>query len=151
MASLEFARLISLKIVKLITIAIHQHCPSGSHDGRTTIAAILLHSLATLSLPRNHSVLVLEIRDECVVKLPVVSEMISAARRRYPLRIINAQRPSADIHLVRAIIERFAGAVNLEPMPVIRMHVAPVRAARSWSLPQVPVKLRRGGNLLACA
>src|SRR6266404_524870 len=51
-ASLEFARPIPFEIVYLVAIAIDQHRAGRSHDQRTTITAVILHSLAALSLPR---------------------------------------------------------------------------------------------------
>src|ERR1700694_807128 len=109
MASLEFAGLISLEVVDLIATAIDKHRPGGSHDCRTAISPVILHPLAALSFPRNHLVFVLEAGHESVIELPIVFEMVSAARRGDSLRIVHAQRPTADIDLVRAIIERFAG------------------------------------------
>src|SRR5258707_3072824 len=51
-ASLEFARPIPFEIVYLVAIAIDQHRAGRSHDQRTAITAVILHSLAALTLPR---------------------------------------------------------------------------------------------------
>src|SRR6202521_5401175 len=151
MASLEFAGLISLEVVDLIATAIDKHRPGGSHDCRTAISPVILHPLATLSFPRNHFVFVLEAGHERVIKLPIVFEMVSAARRGNPLRIVDSKRPTADIDLVRAIIECFAGAINFEPVPVIRMHIVFIGTAWGWTLPQIPIELRRHGYFFAGA
>src|ERR1700686_1540981 len=151
MASLEFARLISFEVIDLVATAIHKHRSGGSHDCRSAISPVILHPLATLSFPRNHLVFVLEAGHERVVKLPIVFEMVSAARRGNPLRIVDVKRPTADIDLVRAIIECFAGAINLEPVPVIGMHVVLIRTAWRGTLPQVPIQLRRHGHFFAGA
>src|SRR6266404_173426 len=143
MTSLEFARLISFEVIDLIATAIDKHGSGGSHDCRTAISPVILHPLTALAFPGNHFVFILEAGYERVIKLPVVFEMVSAAWRSDPLRIVDSQRPTADIYLMRAIIERFAGAINLEPVPVIRVHVVLIRTAWGWTLPKVPIQLRR--------
>src|SRR5260370_41455613 len=52
---------------------------------------------------------------------------------------------------MRAIIECFAGAINFEPVPVIRMHVVFIGTAWGWTLPQVPIELRWHGYFFAGA
>ena len=151
LASLEFACLVPFEVVDLVAIAIDEHRASRSHDGRTAITAVELHSLAALALPGNHLVFVFEAGHKRVIKLPVIFEMISAARRSNSLRIIDAQRPAADIDFVRAIVQRFAGAIDSEPVPVIRMHIVFIRTARRRALPQIPIKLRRHGRFFAGA
>src|SRR3984893_3919787 len=51
LAGLELARLISLQVIDLITVAIDQHSPSRSHNRRPAIAVVILHSVAALALP----------------------------------------------------------------------------------------------------
>src|SRR5579863_9997418 len=53
-AHLEFACLAAFQVVDLVAIAINQHRARGSHNCRTAITAVILHSLATLPVPRNH-------------------------------------------------------------------------------------------------
>src|SRR6266481_344967 len=101
MTSLEFARLISFEVIDLIATAIDKHRSGGSHDCRSAISPVILHPLAAFSLPRNHLVFVLEAGHQRVIKLPIVFEMVSAARRRDSLRIVDAKRPTADIDLMR--------------------------------------------------
>src|ERR1700675_1967068 len=67
-ASLEFVRLIPFEVVYFVAIAVDQHRASGSHDRRSTIASVILHSLAAFALPRNHCVFVLEVCYQSVVK-----------------------------------------------------------------------------------
>src|SRR6185312_2704282 len=97
---------------------------------RTAVAAIVLHSLAALPFPGNHLVVVLKAGHQRVVKLPVVLKMVSAARGSDPLRIIHTQRPAADIHLVGAVVERFARAIDPEPVPVIGLYIVRVGTPR---------------------
>ena len=52
---------------------------------------------------------------------------------------------------MRAVVERFAGTVDFEPVPVVRMHIVFVRAARRGPLPQVPIELRRHRHFFADA
>ena len=59
-AGFEFARLFTLEVVDLVTVAIDKDGTGGPHDGRTTIAAIILHPLAALSFPCNHLVFIFE-------------------------------------------------------------------------------------------
>src|SRR5580698_1021864 len=77
-ASRKFACLVAVEVIDLIAAAVDQHRAGGSHDGRTAISPVNLHSLATLALPRNHFVLILEAGYESVIKLPIVLELISS-------------------------------------------------------------------------
>ena len=97
---------------------------------RSAITPVVLHSLATLPFPGDRLVVVLEAGDQRVVKLPVVVNGILASGCGHPFRIFNAQRPTANVHLVRSVVERLARAINPEPMPVVGMDVISVRAAR---------------------
>ena len=50
--TLNSLRLVALEIVDLVAVAIDEHGTGGPHDGRTAVAAVVLHSLAALALPR---------------------------------------------------------------------------------------------------
>src|SRR5260370_27843729 len=121
---LELTRLISLQVVDLIAIAIDQHRPGRSHDGRPAIAVVILHAVATLALPRDHLVVVVEARHQRVVELPVILELVSSACRRNPMRKVDAKCPAADIDLMGAVVERLARSPRLEHAPVVRLPVA---------------------------
>src|SRR6185437_5326499 len=75
----EFLRFVPLEIVDLVAVAIDEDAPGGAHDGRTAVAAIVLHSLAALPFPGNHLVVVLKAGHQRIVKLPVIFKMVSAA------------------------------------------------------------------------
>src|SRR5579862_1755751 len=77
--------------------------------------------------------------------------MVTATRGSNPLRIIRAQRPAADIDLMRSVIQRFASAVDSEPVPIVWMDIIFVGPARRGTLPQIPIQLRRHGNFFADA
>src|SRR4029077_10234784 len=102
-------------------------------------------------LPGQRPVRVLETGHQRVIKLPVVFELVSAAGCSDPLWVVHAQRPTADIDLVRSIIERFASPISSEPVPIIRVHIILVGLAWRRTLPQVPVELRRYGHFFAGA
>src|ERR1700746_1145988 len=68
-SGLELILLVSLEVIYLVSTAIDEHRPSSSHDCRTAIAAVILHSLAALALPRNHLVFVLETGHQRVSEL----------------------------------------------------------------------------------
>src|SRR4030095_5976699 len=120
-----------------------------AHDCRAAVTPVIFHSLAALALPGEHLVLVLEARHQRVIELPIVSKLISASRGSHSLRIVDAQGPSAYLHLVRSVIERFAGSIVSEPVPVIRLDVVLIRTARRWTLPQIPVQLFRYRHFFA--
>src|SRR5271156_6070523 len=149
-AGLEFARLVTFQIVDLVTIAIDQHRASCPHDRRSTITVVVLHPIAAFALPRDHLVVVVETGHQCVVELPIVLELISPSRRGDPMRIVNSKRPTTDINLVRAIVERLASTPGLEPMPVVRLHIVFIRLTRGWSLPKIPIQLSRYRHFLSC-
>ena len=120
-AGLELIRLVPFEVVDFVAVAIHNHGPRGSQDGRAAVASVTLHSLAARPFPGEHFVFVHEARHQRVIELPVVFEVISAAGRGDPFWIIHAQRPPAHIHFVRSIVQRFAGAIGSEPVPVVRV------------------------------
>src|SRR5580704_11618179 len=68
------------QIVNFIAIAIDNYGTGRSHDGRAAISAVEFHSLATLPFPRQQFVVVFETGDQRVIKLPVVFELVPAAR-----------------------------------------------------------------------
>ncbi len=107
--------------------------------------------LATHALPGDHLVVVLVTGHQRVVELPVVLEGVTAARRGDAIGIIDAERPAADIHFMGAVVERFAGAPDAEPVPVVGLDVVLVGLARRRALPQIPVERGRHGNRLAVA
>src|SRR6266496_1480866 len=76
-------------------------------------------------------------------------KVISAACRSHALRMIDPQSPARDIHFVRAVIERLAGPVNSEPVPVIGLHIVLIRTARRGALPEVPIELRWDGRFFS--
>ena len=47
---------------------------------------------------------------------------------------------------MRTVVQRFAGAPDAEPVPVVRLHIVLVGLARCWSLPQVPIQGGRHGS-----
>ena len=151
LARLKFASLASLEIEDLVAIPIDDYRARGPHDCRSAVAIVVLHALAALVLPRNHLVAVVEAGNQRVIKFPIVIEVVSSTRRGDAAGIIDAQRPAANVHLMRAIVQGLARAVKPQPMPVIRMDIVLVRPARRWSLPQIPVQLRRNGHYLADA
>src|SRR6202034_1733384 len=53
---------------------------------------------------------------------------------------VDAQGPTADVHFVGAVVERFAGAPDPEPMPVVGLNVVPIGTARRGTLPEIPVE-----------
>ena len=106
-----------------------------SHDGRTAVAAVELHALAAFAFPGEQFVIVFEAGDQRVVKLPVVFEVVPAARRSHAFRIVNAKRPATDVHFVSTVVERLAGSVDFKPVPVVGMDVIFVWSARSGALP----------------
>src|SRR5882724_3238706 len=150
-ASPEFACLVPFQVVNLVAVAIDQHGAGGSHDCRTTIAAVVFHPLATLAFPGNHLIFVLKTRDQRVIELPVVLKVISAAGRGNPLWIVDSQSPAADIHLMCAVVKRFSSAIDSEPVPVVGLHIIRIGAARHRALPQVPIKLLGNGSFFASA
>src|ERR1700676_4350287 len=77
--------------------------------------------------------------------------MISPASPCDPFWVVDTQRPAAYIDFMRAIIERFARAINSEPVPVIRMHIVLIGTPWNRSLPQVPIQLRRHRHFFAYA
>ena len=135
--------LLVVEIVHFEPIAIHQHGSRRAVYRGATTATVVLLALTAHSLPSDHAIRVFEIRDERVVELPVVVEMISPTRRRDARRHPGTERPAAHIDFMRAVIERLTGAVMPEPVPVVWMHVVGVRASRCWPLKEIPVERRR--------
>ena len=82
--------------------------------------------------------------DDGVVELPIVLEGVTATRCGDAIGIIDAQRPAAYIHFMRAVVQRFAGAPDAEPVPVVGLHIVLIRLAWRRALPQIPVE--RSGN-----
>jgi len=65
------------------------------------------------------------------------------------MRKFDAERPAANVHLVRAVVQGFAGAVAAQPVPVIGMDIGPVFTARRGTLPKIPIEFGRRGAGLA--
>ena len=49
-----------------------------------------------------------------------------------------------------AVVERLAGAIDFEPVPVVRVYVVTIGTAGDGTLPQIPGKLRRHRHFLPC-
>src|SRR6185437_15536860 len=64
---------------------------------------------------------------------------------------IDAERPAAHVHLMGSVVERLAGAPDLEPVPVVGLNVVLVGLAWSWTLPEIPIENSRDGCGLADA
>src|ERR1019366_9663244 len=64
---------------------------------------------------------------------------------------VDAQGPAADVYFVGSVVERLAGAINSEPVPVVRLHIVFIGTAWRWTLPKVPIELRRNGHFFAGA
>ena len=55
-------------------------------------------------------------RDQRLVQLPVIFELVAAVRRSNSFEIIGTQRPAADIDFMCAIVQRLTGAVGSVPV-----------------------------------
>src|SRR5262249_61029187 len=82
-------------------------------------------------------------------ELPVVVELIAAARRDDAGAGVHAQHPARHVDLVRAVVADLARPPAMEPVPVVMNHVVPVRGARCWALPQLVVEVGGDRRLLA--
>ena len=83
---------------------------------------------------------------------PVVLEVVVApSGRRDPHRIVDAERPSAEIDRVRAVVPRLARAPVPEPMPVVVDDIVAVEAPGRRALPEVVVEPARDRRFLAAA
>ena len=138
---LEFAGLLAFEVVDFVAVAIDQHGAGGAHDGRAAVAVVDTHALAAVAFPGEHLVVVFEAGDQGVVELPVIFEVVAAAGGGNAVGIVDAERPAADVDFMRAVVERFAGAPDPEPVPVIGLDVVLVGLARRGALPEIPIEL----------
>ena len=151
LGGLYFRGLVALEIVDLVTAAVHNHRASSAHDAGTAVASVELHSLAAFSLPFDQLVFVFKAGEQRVVELPIILEVIAPAGGGDALRIVDAESPAANIHFMGAVVQSFTGAPDLEPVPVIGLHVVFVGLARRGALPQVPIEVGGHGRFLADA
>src|SRR5205814_9732065 len=106
--------------------------------------------IAAPSLPGDRTAAVeLEGRLLRVGELPVVVEVVAAARRRDAHRMIDAEGPAGDVDLMRAVVVDLARAPAAEPVPVVVNHVVAVWRTRRRPLPQLVIEIRRHGRDLA--
>src|SRR5581483_4796816 len=110
---LHFAGLLAPPVIGLVAIAIDDDRAFGAENERAALAIVGAHALATIALPGEHLAGVIEVRDERVVELPVVVILIAAALRAHGFRVIDAERPAAHVHFVRAVVERLTSAPHL--------------------------------------
>src|SRR5881409_2415384 len=68
-----------------------------------------------------------------------------------PHRIVDAERPSAEVDRVRAVVARLARAPVPEPMPVVVDDIVAVGASGRRALPEVVVEPARDRRFLAAA
>src|SRR5207244_9220003 len=81
----------------------------------------------------------------------VLEVVVAPSGRRDPHRIVDAERPSAEIDRVRAVVPRLARAPVPEPMPVVVDDIVAVEAPGRRALPEVVVEPARDRRFLAPA
>src|SRR5580692_10780148 len=129
MADAKRVGLFALPVKDVVTAAINHDRTFGAHDDRTAISIVKAHSLAGAPLPRNQFVRILKVRDHRVGELPIILELVAAAACCHGMRNLSLQSPAADVYLMRAVVERLAGAIAAQPVPVVGMNVVLVLAA----------------------
>src|SRR5437773_4740244 len=137
-----------LEVIDDIPVAVHHHASGRAEDCGTALPAKRGEAVAALALPDDglpagdleHGLL-------GVWELPVIVEVIAPSGRRHAAAPVHAQRPAADVDLVRPVVADLARAPAAEPMPVVVDHVVVVGGVRCRTLPQVVVEVRgdRGG------
>src|SRR5204862_4471722 len=111
---------------------------------RPAAAAFDRICITTPSLPGDRPA-AFEFERRClrVGELPVVVEVVAAARGGDAHRMIDAEGPAGDVNLMRAVVADLARAPAAEPMPVVVNHVVAVGRARRRPLPQLVIEVSR--------
>src|SRR5438445_7820988 len=114
-------------VVHDVPVLIEHHRAGRAVDHRPAASALDGIGIAAQPLPRNRAAAVeLERRLLRVGELPVVVELIAAARGGAAHRMIDAESPAGDVDLMRAVVADLARAPAAEPVPVVVNHVVPV-------------------------
>src|SRR2546421_6308761 len=128
-------------VVNNIIIAVQQRRAFGAVNQRAARTAFHRIIIAAPALPTHRFA---SGKIPCdglgVGCFPIILKSVTSAIGTDAYGPVHAQSPAADIYFMRAVVERFAGAVNPAPMPVVMNEIVNEWTARSWTLPEIIIQ-----------
>src|SRR5690606_32607769 len=137
----HFFHQIVIIVIDLIYVSIQKHCPFGTVNSSSSTSVEIIKIVAAFSFPGNQLIIIKLITNQLGVgKLPIILKMVASTGRSDFSRIVNTQRPPANVNFMGTIVMNFTCSILPKPVPVVMHPNILVILPRCRTLPQFPVQ-----------